>query len=50
MFIILSALILTGCSTASNISDSIKEKTKTLGKNPCYDEATKTVKVGCKKN
>ena len=47
IILILSALILTSCSLPS--TDSLKNKIKNAGKNPCFDKATETMKVGCKK-
>tara|TARA_B100000787_G_C15925555_1_gene178483 strand:- start:146 stop:304 length:159 start_codon:yes stop_codon:yes gene_type:complete len=49
MFLILIAVILTSCTTASNLTDSVKDKLKNAGNNPCWDETTKSVKIGCKK-
>ena len=37
--------MLTSCST-----DNLTNKVKNFGKNPCYDKATNTVKLGCKKD
>tara|TARA_B100000780_G_scaffold10122_1_gene7055 strand:+ start:328 stop:486 length:159 start_codon:yes stop_codon:yes gene_type:complete len=47
--LILTALIFTSCGTATNLTDGVKNKMKNWGKNPCYNEETKVVEVGCKK-
>ena len=47
--IILTALLLTSCATTSEFTGGFKERVKNWGQNPCYDKATKTVKIGCKK-
>jgi len=49
IIILLSMLILTSCTTGKNLTDSLKEKTKDWGKNPCYNKETKVVEIGCKK-
>ena len=47
--LLLSILILASCTSGKNLTDSLKEKTKDWGKNPCYNKETKVVEVGCKK-
>ena len=47
IILIIAALALTSC-TAYNMG-GINKKIKNLGKNPCYDKETNTVKIGCKK-
>ena len=49
LILILTAVILTSCTTSSNVADGIKDKMKNLGKNPCYNEEKKVVEIGCKK-
>ena len=49
IFLILEAVILTSCTTASNLTDSVKDKLKNVGNNPCWNETTKSVKIGCEK-
>ena len=48
IFIIIS-IMLTSCST-DNLTNKVKNKVKNFGNNPCYDKATNTVKLGCKKD
>jgi predicted small secreted protein len=43
------AFTLSSCGTISDVSSGVKEGVKNLGKNPCYDKETNTIKVGCKK-
>tara|TARA_B110000902_G_C14010119_1_gene476118 strand:+ start:68 stop:220 length:153 start_codon:yes stop_codon:yes gene_type:complete len=45
--LIIATLVLTSC-TGYDMSD-INKKIKNIGKNPCYDKETNTVKIGCKK-
>ena len=45
--LIIAALALTSC-TAYDMS-GINKKIKGIGKNPCYDKQSNTVKIGCKK-
>ena len=40
---------MTSCATTADLTESLKGKMKNLGNNPCYDKATKTVKIGCNK-
>jgi len=47
IILIIAALALTSC-TAYDMS-GINKKIKNIGKNPCYDKESKTVKIGCKK-
>ena len=47
IILIIVALALTSC-TAYNM-DGINKKIKNIGKNPCYDKESNTVKIGCKK-
>ena len=47
IILIIAALALTSC-TAYDMS-GINKKIKNLGKNPCYDKESNTVKIGCKK-
>ena len=49
IFFILTTVILTSCTTASNLTDIVKDKLKNAGNNPCWNETTKSVKIGCKK-
>ena len=50
IILILTTIILTSCSATTSLKDSIKDSMGNLGKNPCYDKASNTVKVGCKKD
>ena len=47
--LLLSILILASCSSGKNLATGIKDKLKSLANNPCYNEETKKVEVGCKK-
>jgi uncharacterized protein YceK len=49
ILIILSTIILTSCGSISDMKTGAKEKLKNLGKNPCYDKETNSIKIGCKK-
>ena len=45
--LIIATLALTSC-TAYDMAD-INKRIKNIGKNPCYDKESNTVKIGCKK-
>ena len=47
IILIIVTLALTSC-TAYDMS-GINKKIKNIGKNPCYDKESNTVKIGCKK-
>ena len=49
IFILLSILILTSCTSSKNLADGVKDKVKKWGKNPCYNKETKVVELGCDK-
>ena len=48
ILVIIAALTLTSCESIPDM-DSVKDKMKNLGKNPCYNEEKKVVEIGCKK-
>ena len=46
---LIAAFTLSSCESISDVSNNVKNSMKNLGKNPCYDKETNTIKVGCKK-
>ena len=49
ILVIIAALTLTSCESIPDM-DSVKDKMKNLGKNPCYDKIKKVVVIGCNPN